>query len=124
MDVTPGEIKLGIQDFGKGVKLSKSGSANRSVERLGVGMQGMRERMRQLGGKLEITSSPNKGTLVAATIPLSSLAAIPAQSSTVMVSSSSNLAYEVAGPVGNTLRKRIPLADDHEMLRRGVRNTL
>jgi two-component system, NarL family, sensor kinase len=124
MEVTGDEIKLEIQDFGKGVKSSKPSSANGSVERLGVGIQGMTERMRQLGGKLEITSSPNKGTLVSATIPLSSLAAIPAQSSTVLVASSSNLASELAGPVANTLRKRILIADDHEMLRRGVRNTL
>jgi two-component system NarL family sensor kinase len=124
MEVTGDEIKLEIQDFGKGVKSSKPSSANGSVERLGVGIQGMTERMRQLGGKLEITSSPNKGTLVSATIPLSSLAAIPAQSSTALVASSSNLASELAGPVANTLRKRILIADDHEMLRRGVRNTL
>jgi signal transduction histidine kinase/ActR/RegA family two-component response regulator len=124
MDVTADEIKLEIQDFGKGVQSSRASSPNGSVARLGVGIQGMTERMRQLGGKLEITSSPNKGTLVAATIPLSSLAAIPPQSSAVLVSTSSNLASELAGPVQNTLRKRILIADDHEMLRRGVRNTL
>jgi two-component system NarL family sensor kinase len=124
MDVTADEIKLEIQDFGKGVKLSKSGSTDRSVERLGVGIQGMTERMRQLGGKLEITSSPNRGTLVVATIPLSSLAAIPVQASSALVSLSSKLPSEVSGTVGSALRKRILIADDHEMLRRGVRNTL
>ena len=69
MDVTADEIKLEIQDFGKGVQSSRASSPNGSVARLGVGIQGMTERMRQLGGKLEITSSPNKGTLVSATIP-------------------------------------------------------
>ena len=123
MDVTGDEIKLEIQDFGKGVQSSRTSSPNGSVARLGVGIQGMTERMRQLGGKLEITSSPNKGTLVTATIPLSSSAAIPAQSSTVLVSPL-NSTSELVGPVANTLRKRILIADDHEMLRRGVRNTL
>jgi two-component system NarL family sensor kinase len=123
MDVTGDEIKLEIQDFGKGVQSSRTSSPNGSVARLGVGIQGMTERMRQLGGKLEITSSPNKGTLVTATIPLSSSAAIPAQSSTVLVSPL-NSTSDLAGPVANTLRKRILIADDHEMLRRGVRNTL
>ncbi len=123
MDVTGEEIKLEIQDFGKGVQSSKASSTNGSVARLGVGIQGMTERMRQLGGKLEITSSPNKGTLIAATIPISNLAAIPAQSATVLVSPS-NPASDLAGPAANTLRKRILIADDHEMLRRGVRNTL
>jgi signal transduction histidine kinase/CheY-like chemotaxis protein len=123
MDVTGEEIKLEIQDFGKGVESSKASSPNGSVARLGVGIQGMTERMRQLGGKLEITSSPNKGTLVSATIPLSSLAAMPAQPATVLVSPL-NPASDLAGPTANTLRKRILIADDHEMLRRGVRNTL
>jgi PAS domain S-box-containing protein len=123
MDVTGDEIKLEIQDFGKGVQSSRASSPNGSVARLGVGIQGMTERMRQLGGKLEITSSPNKGTLVTATIPLSSSAAIAAQSSTVLVSPL-NSTSDLAGPVANTLRKRILIADDHEMLRRGVRNTL
>lgn len=123
MDVTGDEIKLEIQDFGKGVQSSRTSSPNGSVARLGVGIQGMTERMRQLGGKLEITSSPNKGTLVTATIPLSSSAAIPAQSSTVLVSPL-NSTSDLAGPVANPLRKRILIADDHEMLRRGVRNTL
>jgi two-component system, NarL family, sensor kinase len=123
MDVTADEIKLEIQDFGKGVQSSRASSPNGSVARLGVGIQGMTERMRQLGGKLEITSSPNEGTLVAATIPLSSLAAMPAQSATVLVSPS-NPSSDLAGPAANTLRKRILIADDHEMLRRGVRNTL
>jgi two-component system NarL family sensor kinase len=123
MDVTGDEIKLEIQDFGKGVQSSRASSPNGSVARLGVGIQGMTERMRQLGGKLEITSSPNKGTLVTATIPLSSSAAIAAQSSTVLVSPL-NSTSDLVGPVANTLRKRILIADDHEMLRRGVRNTL
>jgi PAS domain S-box-containing protein len=123
MDVTGDEIKLEIQDFGKGVQSSRTSSPNGSVARLGVGIQGMTERMRQLGGKLEITSSPNKGTLVTATIPLSSSAAIAAQSSTVLVSPL-NSTSDLAVPVANTLRKRILIADDHEMLRRGVRNTL
>jgi two-component system NarL family sensor kinase len=123
MEVTGDEIKLEIQDFGKGVQSSRASSPNGSVARLGVGIQGMTERMRQLGGKLEITSSPNKGTLVTATIPLSSSAAIAAQSSTVLVSPL-NSTSDLVGPVANTLRKRILIADDHEMLRRGVRNTL
>ena len=124
MDVTGEEIKLEIQDFGKGVQSSRASSPNGSVARLGVGIQGMTERMRQLGGKLEITSSPNKGTLVLATIPLSSLAAMPAQSATVLVSAPLNSTSDLAGPAANTLRKRILIADDHEMLRRGMRNTL
>jgi len=112
-------IKIEIQDFGKGMESSKSGAANESVVRFGVGIQGMTERIRQLGGKLVITSGPHRGTLVVATIPLSSQAVMPTQGS-----SGSILSPSLAGPSEGTLRKRILIADDHEMLRRGVRNTL
>jgi signal transduction histidine kinase len=40
-----------------------------SIATLGVGIRGMRERVRQLGGQLEIFSSPT-GTTVRAGIPL------------------------------------------------------
>jgi signal transduction histidine kinase/CheY-like chemotaxis protein len=117
-------IKIEIQDFGKGIEPSNTGSANESIGRFGVGIQGMTERIRQLGGKLVITSRPNRGTLVVATIPLSSQAVMPPQASSGLVQTSSVLGTELAGPVESTRRKRILIADDHEMLRRGVRNTL
>ncbi len=117
-------IKIEIQDFGKGMETSKTTSANESVGRFGVGIQGMTERIRQLGGKLVITSGPHQGTLVMATIPFSSQAVMPAQASPGLILSPSVLGTELAGPLEGTLRKRILIADDHEMLRRGVRNTL
>ncbi|MGA2421004.1 MAG: response regulator [Candidatus Acidiferrum sp.] len=116
-------IKVEVEDFGKGICAPKSGSAQSAVERLGVGIQGMTERMRQLGGKLEITSSPNRGVRVTATIPLSSRK--------VLLDEQRAPGREVAATKGGMSsavnsngRKRILIADDHEMLRRGVRNTL
>ena len=41
-----------------------------TIEGMGVGIAGMRERLRQLGGRLEIDSNSH-GTLVRATLPLS-----------------------------------------------------
>jgi signal transduction histidine kinase len=37
---------------------------------IGVGIQGMRERMRELSGRLEISSRVNEGTAVVATVPI------------------------------------------------------
>jgi PAS domain S-box-containing protein len=125
MSATGEEIKIEIEDFGKGMKMSKSNSKTVPEVRLGVGIQGMTERMRQLGGKLEISSKPNHGTLVAATIPLSSpQALIPAQSASSLVPPASVLGKDLSGLLGGAIKKRILIADDHEMLRRGVRNTL
>jgi PAS domain S-box-containing protein len=63
-----GRLKLEVNDRGRGID---QGSIDRtgSRARLGVGILGMRERMTQLGGKLEIESSPS-GTTVRATIPV------------------------------------------------------
>lgn len=69
---TEDRIKVEIEDYGRGIQTTKSKSAEESVARRGVGMQGMTERIRQLGGRLEITSIPRRGTLVTATIPLCS----------------------------------------------------
>jgi two-component system, NarL family, sensor kinase len=67
---TEDNIKIEIEDYGKGIQPTKSKSARESIEHLGVGIRGMTERIRQLGGRLEITSVPKRGTLVTATIPL------------------------------------------------------
>jgi signal transduction histidine kinase len=57
-------VTLKISDNGSGMSVdpSKTSSA------FGVGIQGMRERLAQLGGSLEITSG-KKGTTVTATVP-------------------------------------------------------
>jgi len=125
MKVDGAEIKVEIEDFGKGMRISKSNAKNAGEMRLGVGIQGMTERVRQLGGKLEITSSINHGTLVSATIPLSSAqVALPIASNPSLTGSAPVLGSEPSGSLGRALKKRILIADDHEMLRRGVRNTL
>jgi PAS domain S-box-containing protein len=64
---SPGEIKLEISDEGKGVN-QETQSKISSGETTGVGLRGMRERIRQLGGGLEIRSNGH-GTTVIATVP-------------------------------------------------------
>jgi CheY-like chemotaxis protein len=93
---------------------------------LGVGIQGMRERMRQLGGKLEITSRLKHGTLVTATLPMVHPQANPSAESitNTTVESATNRGTDTPAPGRDTPRKQILIADDHEMLRRGIRNAL
>ena len=61
------QIIVKVRDYGKGIspKIARMESSGQ----LGVGITGMRERVRQLGGELSITRA-EPGTLVEATIPL------------------------------------------------------
>jgi len=60
---------LEIEDLGQGIPSHLLELNSDSLATLGVGIRGMRERVRQLGGQLEIFSSP-EGTAVRASIPL------------------------------------------------------
>lgn len=61
-----GTITLEVQDYGKGFPTETLDGSARGT--LGVGIGGMRERLRQLGGTLEIRSDKS-GTLVRAKLP-------------------------------------------------------
>ncbi len=60
-------VTLEITDFGSGMVVPSNGAPHRGQPRLGVGIPGMRERMAQLGGSLEIDSRAT-GTTVRAKI--------------------------------------------------------
>jgi len=57
------EVRLQIIDDGKGFDVRKA--------RPGVGLIGMRERAREIGGKFVVKSKPGKGTRVEVTVPFS-----------------------------------------------------
>jgi PAS domain S-box-containing protein len=61
-----GIVSLEVKDDGKGIPAEKLVQVNASGT-VGVGFRGMRERLRQLGGSLEVRSD-EKGTIVAATL--------------------------------------------------------
>ena len=97
-------IKIEIQDFGKGMESSKTSSANESAGPMAYTQEDMTERIRNWAHKLVISSGPHRGTLVAATIPLSSETVMPAQqASSGLILSSSALGTELAGPVEGTM---------------------
>lgn len=64
-----GEIVLEISDAGRGIARDDRKRRVTGAGRLGVGILGMRERMRQLGGRLEIASG-SWGTTIRAVLPV------------------------------------------------------
>jgi two-component system NarL family sensor kinase len=64
------EVRVEVKDQGKGIPPEKTPELL-SNGTPGVGIRGMRERLRQLGGSLEISSEGHgRGTLVVARVPL------------------------------------------------------
>jgi two-component system, NarL family, sensor kinase len=61
-------LRLVVCDDGQGTE-ETSGDQSGAPFRLGIGIPGMITRMRQLGGNLDIQSSPN-GTAIRATVPV------------------------------------------------------
>jgi len=58
------EVQLLIEDDGVGFVPEKAGA------RKGLGLKNITERVRMLGGKLDLVSAPGKGTRISVTIPL------------------------------------------------------
>jgi signal transduction histidine kinase len=87
-------VRVEIEDAGKGIPLD---SAFESPARSGVGLRGMRERLRQLGGTLQIQSN-GQGTLVTATLPV-----VPAAAVAAGPEASSDLSAAVANQTGERL---------------------
>jgi len=73
--VRPGRVTLEIRDAGKGIPAELLEETSKDwLGAQGVGLRGMRERMRQLGGDLQIVSD-KCGTQVRAIVPVGSAAA-------------------------------------------------
>lgn len=62
------EVDMEIEDKGHGIPAGVLDADQQTAERLGIGIAGMRERLKQLGGRLEIVST-SRGTKVKATVP-------------------------------------------------------
>jgi two-component system NarL family sensor kinase len=116
---SPSNVHLEIVDHGKGVKAGTERSSFDGAPTLGVGIPGMRERIRQLGGQLEVEFS-SEGTRVHASLPME---ASPKEAT---AQTGAELFRDNEDFQANTgrrpdVRKRILIADDHEVMRRGVR---
>lgn len=67
-----GLVTIEVEDQGKGIAASSFGELKVSPSAVGVGLRSMNERMRQLGGNLEIYSGENR-TIIRATVPIAQI---------------------------------------------------
>ena len=63
-----GAVRLEVRDWGRGFEPAEKGEGGGPGER--VGLSSMRERIALLGGELDISSEPARGTSVVAEVPL------------------------------------------------------
>jgi len=69
LDIAGQEVVLSVRDYGKGMSRDQIQKFVTSGTDVGVGLGGMRERVRDLGGKIEL-QNPGTGTTVKVTLPL------------------------------------------------------
>jgi CheY-like chemotaxis protein len=111
------EVLLEVIDYGLG---SKSVTARAKLDGqapLGVGIPGMRERLHQLGGELNVDFGTT-GTRVVATLPIKK----SVESDVEGAEDQTSLSFTIRS--AQDARRRILIADDHELMRRGLRGLL
>jgi signal transduction histidine kinase/CheY-like chemotaxis protein len=125
-EVKEGNLQLDVEDAGHGFRTQSLSSPNSQKVTPGVGILGMRERLQQLGGVLDIEST-RAGTQVRVRVPLREAGAD---------ASAEEPASEMALPIAESVRgstspashdsgrRRILIADDHELMRRGIQDLL
>jgi CheY-like chemotaxis protein len=115
-------MQVSISDQGTGIPARTLHNINSGKGRLGVGLPGMRERIKQLDGTMEIISGKH-GTEIVATVPLQEGELLAAEPSAVAAQPTARRKRAEAEKVG-TGRKRIIIADDHEVARLSLKTLL
>ena len=69
VELLPNRVTLKVRDYGKGISPGLLRSFQAKGTNTGVGLAGMRERIRELGGQLSIQPCA-PGTLISVTMPL------------------------------------------------------
>lgn len=104
-------LRLSIRDEGRGFEQAAHTGATPS----GVGIEGMRGRLRSLGGTLDLQSGPH-GTEVLASVPLHRSDAAQSDSVRARRQHEGETSQAAASRA-----KRILIVDDHEVARKGIR---
>lgn len=115
------EIKIIVEDKGKGFNIN-DGNGLTPSEQGGYGLFNIQERLNWLGGSMEIFSKPGKGTKTILSAPSKEAEKtkmpIQEKEESGPTSKRRNTRTESSGKI------EILLVDDHEMMRRGLRNMI
>lgn len=119
-------VELAVEDEGRGFERGKLASIQSEHVEAGVGIAGMRERLQQLGGSLSIHSLM-RGTELRAILPMSE-----EESAASQTGAGVSQAHAMAETPRQTTRaarsetgkKRVLIADDHEVTRQGIKALL
>jgi two-component system NarL family sensor kinase len=71
LSVQDDHVLLEVRDDGQGLAAAAQARTGGSADPTGFGLSGMRKRAELLGGKLELSSSPGRGTTVRLVVPVS-----------------------------------------------------
>lgn len=114
-----GIIQLSIEDDGKGFDVASLQASRARNESGRFGLLEIRERLHHIGGDLQISSVPGKGTHVTLQLPakLRMPAPEPRPLSNV---AKANPPPRYIGPASANNRARVVVADDHPLFREGL----
>jgi two-component system NarL family sensor kinase len=118
---TPGCVHLEVIDHGKSAPVASDRLSSTEGPSLGVGIPGMRERLRQLGGQLEVEFG-SQGTRVHAILPVGVLRQQPADQQSLDLAHPAATVENESTPADS--RRQILIADDHPVIRHGLRRLI
>ncbi len=116
------QIRIDIVDNGVGLNLDKLHTQD--VYGVGFGLFSIRERLEQLGGRLEMQAVPGKGTHVSIFAPRYRPPPPVADGSSSQPSADVAVSAEEDAPAKPITKIRVLLADDHTLFRKGLLGVL
>ncbi len=131
LDQRSGELRITVSDHGVGFDIESVPTTGRMLSQFGL--FSLRERMKTIGGYLDVQSQPGQGTQATLVLPTKSLkdttsniGAIPVYAAEQPNRPTPSSAHRVdtVSSVATNRRTRVLLVDDHAMVRQGLRSIL
>lgn len=113
------QVTVQVQDPGRGFNTA---TAHQTTSSSGFGILSLRERVKLMGGRLDITSAPGKGTCV--TLEVDEHRTTLAPTGNVAAPARATQDEEPLAPHRSKGEIRVLLADDHKVLREGLAQLL